>query len=236
MGAHLSCTTTRSASATAYTPSKLAVESMHKKEQARAVAEAVMHRTAGQRFMDNYTRPVLVSFGANCKVLTAYSRGTQQKVAVKMIPKVRARHALDARVVADGCMQCKLNPATQRANVLNEVGILHEVEDHPNAVKLIEVYEDDQTFCLVMDCCDGGELFEHLTKSKARMHACMQNQMLACIPQACRYAGAENICIASSQEAFTERQAAQILRSIMLFLAHMHSKGMAHMDIKPENM
>jgi hypothetical protein len=34
------------------------------------------------------------------------------------------------------------------------------------------------------------------------------------------------------QKGLTERQAAQILTSIMQFLAHMHSKGIAHMDIK----
>eukprot|EP00955_Chlamydomonas_euryale_P092977 364749-Chlamydomonas_euryale.AAC.1 len=38
------------------------------------------------------------------------------------------------------------------------------------------------------------------------------------------------------QAPFTERVAAQILHSLMLFLVHMHTKGMAHMDIKPENI
>ena len=42
--------------------------------------------------------------------------------------------------------------------------------------------------------------------------------------------------MSSWQEAFTERHAANILKSIMLFLAHCHSKGIAHMDIKPENI
>lgn len=50
-----------------------------------------------------------------------------------------------------------------------------------------------------LQCCDGGELFEHITKSAS---------------------------------GFTERQAAQILRSLMQFLAHMHGRGLAHMDIK----
>ena len=36
------------------------------------------------------------------------------------------------------------------------------------------------------------------------------------------------------QEAFTERNAAHILKSLVLFLAHMHSRGIAHMDVKPE--
>ena len=54
-------------------------------------------------------------------------------------------------------------------NVLNEISIMKEVEDHPNAVTLREVYETPHTYYLVMDCCDGGELFEHITKSKVRL-------------------------------------------------------------------
>ncbi|GLC37135.1 hypothetical protein PLESTM_000546600 [Pleodorina starrii] len=42
--------------------------------------------------------------------------------------------------------------------------------------------------------------------------------------------------ISKKQGFFTERQAAGLLRSLMLFLAHMHSKGIAHLDIKPENL
>ena len=37
-------------------------------------------------------------------------------------------------------------------------------QDHPNAVKLHEVYDDIHNYYLVMECCDGGELFEHIAK------------------------------------------------------------------------
>lgn len=66
-------------------------------------------------------------------------------------------------------LQSSRNPGTQRMNVLNEISIMKEVEDHPNAVTLREVYETPHTYYLVMDCCDGGELFEHITKSKVRL-------------------------------------------------------------------
>lgn len=42
-----------------------------------------------RRFHENYTRLTLTSYGASCKVLTAYHRVTNKKVAVKTIPKVR---------------------------------------------------------------------------------------------------------------------------------------------------
>jgi serine/threonine protein kinase len=42
--------------------------------------------------------------------------------------------------------------------------------------------------------------------------------------------------LTSPQGMLTERQAAQICRSLVLFLAHCHLRGVAHMDIKPENI
>lgn len=163
----------------------LRATSLKRKQSAISVAEGMMLETQGKRFHDNYIRPTLVSYGGSCKVLTAYHKQTRGKFAVKIIPK-------DPRKLQE-----------QRQRVMMEIGILREIEDHPNAIKLHEVYSDSHFYYLVMQCCDGGELFEHITKGK---------------------------------DNFTERHAAQILQSLMLFLAHIHSKGIVHMDIKPENI
>ena len=39
----------------------------------------------------------------------------------------------------------------------NEISILREV-DHPNIVKLIDLYEDKTHYCLVMELMKGGEV------------------------------------------------------------------------------
>jgi len=44
-----------------------------------------------------------------------------------------------------------------RIGLLNEIDILKQV-DHPNIVKLIDVYEDSQTFSLVLELMEGGEV------------------------------------------------------------------------------
>jgi calcium-dependent protein kinase len=36
--------------------------------------------------------------------------------------------------------------------------------DHPNIVRLFEVFSDDQNYYLVSEFCEGGELFERIRK------------------------------------------------------------------------
>ena len=42
----------------------------------------------------------------------------------------------------------------------NEIDILKQV-DHPNIVKLFDIYEDDKYFFLVMELMMGGEVSSH---------------------------------------------------------------------------
>jgi serine/threonine protein kinase len=36
--------------------------------------------------------------------------------------------------------------------------------DHPNIIKFYETYRDEKYYRIVMEYCNGGELFEHLNK------------------------------------------------------------------------
>ena len=36
--------------------------------------------------------------------------------------------------------------------------------DHPHIIKLFETYEDERNLYLVMELCEGGELFDHIQK------------------------------------------------------------------------
>ena len=54
-----------------------------------------------------------------------------------------------------------------------EIEILRNL-DHPHIIKLFETYEDERKIYLVMELCEGGELFDnimkegHFTEVKAR--------------------------------------------------------------------
>lgn len=48
-------------------------------------------------------------------------------------------------------------------NLKNEVAIMNKV-DHPNIVKYYETYDEAKFIYLVMELCDGGELFHKIEK------------------------------------------------------------------------
>jgi len=63
------------------------------------------------------------------------------KFAIKSIPKNKIQ---------------SMNKTMQR-----ELSILKHA-DHPNIINLSEVYEDELSIHLVMEYCNGGDLYEHL--------------------------------------------------------------------------
>ncbi len=78
--------------------------------------------------------------------------------------------------------------------------------DHPNVIKLYEIYEDNRYLYLVMEECSGGELFDRI------------------------------IDRISKQKMFTEKEAAGIFKQLMSAICYCHSAGICHRDLKPENL
>ena len=71
--------------------------------------------------------------------------GNQQKVAIKSVLKDRIKQELQ--------------------NLQRELTILKTV-DHPNIIKLYEVFEDEKYIHIVMEYCSGGELYDRIEKKK----------------------------------------------------------------------
>mmetsp|Transcript_13688 Transcript_13688/g.36913 ORF Transcript_13688/g.36913 Transcript_13688/m.36913 type:complete len:537 (-) Transcript_13688:182-1792(-) len=55
----------------------------------------------------------------------------------------------------------KSGDQAQGERLASEVAVMKEL-DHPNLVKVLEVYEDTQFLHLVMEICSGGELFDRI--------------------------------------------------------------------------
>merc|ERR1719183_2791725 len=77
----------------------------------------------------------------------------------------------------------------------------HLTLDHPHIVSLMDVYETKQHLHLVMECLEGGELFDRVKEKKR----------------------------------FSEDEARDAVRQMLLPLHYMHSHGIVHCDVKLEN-
>lgn len=56
----------------------------------------------------------------------------------------------------------KLRTAVDIEDVRREVVIMHQLPPHPHVVTLKDVYEDENAVNLVMELCEGGELFDRI--------------------------------------------------------------------------
>lgn len=86
-----------------------------------------------------------------------------------------------------------------------EIDIMLEVS-HDYCVGLYEVFDTHREVVLVMELCEGGELFERIME---------RNKM---------------------KNKFTEHEGALIFSKLVCAVQHLHSKGIIHRDIKPENI
>jgi len=73
--------------------------------------------------------------------------------------------------------------------------------DHPHIARLVDVYETSETITIVMECAEGGELFDRVTSRR-----------------------------------FSEDEAADATRQVLLALNYIHSHGIVHRDLKLENI
>ena len=105
----------------------------------------------------------------------------------------------------NACKQISKKDISNIEKLANEISILKKV-DHPNIIKLYEIFEDEKNIYLIMEKCNGGELFDKIT------HHIRKKEM------------------------FKEKEAAYIFFQIISSLYYLHSNGISHRDLKPENL
>ncbi|EFA82250.1 putative protein serine/threonine kinase [Heterostelium album PN500] len=86
--------------------------------------------------------------------------------------------------------------------LMREIEIMKKLGDHPNILKLYEVYETKKQLHLVLELVTGGELFEKIVQ----------------------------------RGEYSEQDAAKIIKQIVSAVGHLHENGIAHRDLKPQNL
>lgn len=78
--------------------------------------------------------------------------------------------------------------------------------DHPNIIKYYEEYENEKYIYLVMEYCDGGDLYDKIEQ------------------------------VVNQKGVFSEREAVQVVEKLFRAINHCHAHGVCHRDLKPENI
>ncbi len=93
---------------------------------------------------DKYTLGAELGRGEFGITYSCVDKDTQEVYACKSISKRKLRTAVDVE------------------DVRREVAIMGHLPQHPNIVSLKGAYEDDEAVHLVMELCEGGELFDRI--------------------------------------------------------------------------
>mmetsp|Transcript_3747 Transcript_3747/g.9550 ORF Transcript_3747/g.9550 Transcript_3747/m.9550 type:complete len:628 (+) Transcript_3747:271-2154(+) len=168
--------------------------------------------------------------GASSTVRLAYRRSDGQPVAVKTIAKHDAlglwsknnRWRLGARKNTSSPRDAagETRQQVKRTPRLDEVDVLTSLKDIcPSMVQLLDVYETHQEVQLVLEYCEGGDLFDCIKRRK-QMEVEPENN------------GLDPLIHGS----FTEFETAIVAKTLLNVLDTLHSMHIVHRDIKPENI
>jgi len=134
----------------------------------------------GPRLEDFYVVGKEIGRGAFSTEKEGVNKSTGKKVAIKSIKSRYIKNKL----------------------LKKEIEIMKKVGNHPNILKLEEVFETKNHLFLVLELVTGGELFDQIV----------------------------------ARGEYSEKDASNIVRQIISAVAHLHANGIAHRDLKPQNL
>jgi hypothetical protein len=126
------------------TPAATSTHSETSIDESLDAARKELAKNTGMSFESIYSCSKLIGHGAFAKVSICEHRSS--------------KHTYAAKVVAKNLE----DPAKQRDGVIKEIAIMRTLQDHPNTVRLVDIFEESESYVLVMELCSGGELFDQI--------------------------------------------------------------------------
>ena len=143
-------------------------------------------------FVEDSDSPILLNY----EVLEKLGNGGYAKV-------YRVKNKKTGEIRA--CKQLSKLDIVNLEKFQREMEILKKI-DHPNIIKLYEIYQSKNHYYLVMEECKGGELFDKIIEHT------------------------------DEGEMYSEKEAAEIILQVMSAVEYCHNNGICHRDLKPENI
>lgn len=118
-------------------------------------------------------------------------------------------------------------------DIRREVRILNLMKGHPNVVQLHDVYEDINSVYLIMECCHGGELFDHIVNSgqlSERDAAGIVRTMLSVVGH-CHDVNVVHRDLKPENFLLTDKTPNAVLKAIDFGMATFHHEGQVLTDV-----
>ena len=151
-------------------------------------------KTSNLTLQDIYEIQGLLGEGGFATVRKAIHRGNRNVYAVKSIDI------------------CKIK-SNKLDFLRNEISIM-KMLDHPNVIKLYEIFEEESRLHLILEMCDGGDLFDFLMKMSVT-------------------SGGKTWSDGNVSFVWTEARLADLARKMLSAVAYLHQRGIAHRSRPP---
>ena len=113
----------------------------------------------------DYTDIKLLGAGSFATVKLVKNKITGLIRAMKIIKKKKIRALSMCSEESEYSSTSGTCRGTTDIDILNEINVLKQI-DHPNVVKIFEVYHSEDAYYLITEYCEGGELFNIISQKK----------------------------------------------------------------------
>ena len=187
--------------------------------------------TVGKTFAHYYLLRTRLGAGNGGQVFEAIDTRTGERVAIKEVKKrgfhpkqskqqETRKRAVTAKEASPEGLERQDFLGRKGERALKEAKVMANLT-HKRVVKLKEVIEREDSYCLILSYCAGGDLFDYIVREtkKRRQEIAAYGKSAAGLPREDGGIGKE--------------EAWRIFEQLVEVVAFVHSKGFIHRDIKP---